>query len=125
MLLGTVAAVTETCNPETQHITTTITGEYDLGGCIMRRKTLNIRSMALYIDVPAPTNPSGVPPDIVAAPAGATAPDGVVSHARVDNPARVAAPISSVVAHGTEWFVDTGIAENIRTTANAHQIHGR
>ena len=56
MLLGTVAAVTETCNPETRRVTAMITGEYNLGCDTMRHKTLNIRSVAIYIDVAAPSN---------------------------------------------------------------------
>jgi hypothetical protein len=63
LLLGTVAAVTNTRNASTNWITTTITGDYDLGGGTMKRATLNIRSVHPYIAPPNPPAVSPVTPD--------------------------------------------------------------
>jgi hypothetical protein len=86
LLLGTVAAVTNTCNCSTNRNTMTITGDYNLGGGTMKQTTLNIRSVHPYI---APPNPLAVPP---------ITPDNSAEDPVLDDRARLNARIAANLA---------------------------
>ncbi|KAG7365212.1 hypothetical protein IV203_038415 [Nitzschia inconspicua] len=45
MVFGTVLSVDTTVNPTTNRSTTTVVAEYDFGGGVTKRKSLNIRSV--------------------------------------------------------------------------------
>ena len=60
MLRGTVVEVISKVHPENQQTTTTVVGDYDIGGGTIKRATLHIQS--IKVDEPLNNSPPSPPP---------------------------------------------------------------
>ena len=62
MLLGTVVEVSNVINPTSQHVSTSVTAKYHLGGRAMKQTKLNIHSVKPAPPAPPPPAAVDVPP---------------------------------------------------------------